>query len=527
MPTSINVIDLFAGPGGLGEGFSAFATKGHHPFQIKLSVEYEASAHKTLTLRSFLRKFRGKKIPQAYYDYLQDPQGNIGILREQYPDEWAEATYEAMFGPKELGSNDDKEIFARLVELKKSKPSEHFVVIGGPPCQAYSVMGRIKNRSLASYKAEEDHRHFLYKEYLKVLDVIKPEVFVMENVRGILTAEVNDQKIFPMILNDLACPAKALGRARGERYVVYSLSSDPDDFASGFIPRYDSIQKYVIKSEEFGIPQTRHRVILLGIREDLAIEKRPKILKPSSTITTDQMLEGLPRLRSAISRKSDDKDLWFASLTEQGRSLIKVLNAGRNFELAYRVERIIENLTAPKKQVGNKRFIEMTGSAFRDLPFGSNLRKFMEDPRLNGCLNHFARSHMASDLQRYLFCSAYAEQNYKSKNPSPTQKDFPIELAPNHKSWETGKFADRFRVQYKGAPSSTITSHISKDGHFFIHYDPSQCRSLSVREAARLQTFPDNYFFEGNYTQQYVQVGNAVPPFLAYQLAEIVSKLII
>ena len=170
MPKTINVIDLFAGPGGLGEGFSAFATKGHHPFQIKLSVEYEASAHKTLTLRSFVRKFRGRKIPQAYYDYLQDPEGNINLLKEQFPDEWAEAAYEVMFGPKELGSDDDEEIFGRLRTLRRSS-NDPFVVIGGPPCQAYSVMGRIKNRSIHGYKAENDHRHFLYKEYLKVLDV--------------------------------------------------------------------------------------------------------------------------------------------------------------------------------------------------------------------------------------------------------------------------------------------------------------------------------------------------------------------
>jgi DNA (cytosine-5)-methyltransferase 1 len=525
MTTTINVIDLFAGPGGLCEGFSAFHSEGFYPFQVKLSVEYEASAHKTLTLRSFVRKFRGQQIPQAYYDYLKDPEGNINSLKEQFPDEWAEAAYETMFGPKELGSKDDEEIFARLRSLKKNC-NDPFVVIGGPPCQAYSVMGRIKNRSIDGYKAEKDHRHFLYKEYLKVLDVIKPEVFVMENVRGILTAQVNEQKIFPMILEDLACPAKALGKSRGDRYIVYSLSSEPDDLTKGYIPHYNSAQQFVIKSENYGIPQTRHRVILLGVREDLALEKTPGILNPTPTVTTDQVLEGLPRLRSAISRKPDDKDLWFSSVTEQGKNLVKILKMQGNNELAHRIDKIIANFSIPKKQVGNKRFLAISGSAFKELPHDSDLRKFIEDTRLNGCLNHFARSHMPSDLQRYLFCSAYAEMNNKLKVPSPTQKDFPVDLAPNHKSWETGKFADRFRVQFKGRASSTITSHINRDGHFFIHYDPSQCRSLSVREAARLQTFPDNYFFEGNYTQQYVQVGNAVPPYLAYLISKIVYRSI-
>jgi DNA (cytosine-5)-methyltransferase 1 len=134
---------------------------------------------------------------------------------------------------------------------------------------------------------------------------------------------------------------------------------------------------------------------------------------------------------------------------------------------------------------------------------------------------------MDSDLARYLYCSVYAQAySQKDVRSSPKLYDFPHVLLPAHKNVNSGKFVDRFKVQEKHLPASTITSHLSKDGHYFIHYDPTQCRSLTVREAARLQTFPDNYFFEGTRSQQYVQVGNAVPPLLARQIAGIIYKLL-
>ena len=148
------------------------------------------------------------------------------------------------------------------------------------------------------------------------------------------------------------------------------------------------------------------------------------------------------------------------------------------------------------------------------------------DRRVEGLCHHATRAHIAGDLHRYLYASCFA----KAYGRSPSLRDFPAELLPNHENardaLDGGLFADRFRVQLRDRPASTITSHIGKDGHYYIHYDPTQCRSLTVREAARIQTFPDNYFFCGPRTEQYVQVGNAVPPLLAVQIADVVKRLV-
>jgi DNA (cytosine-5)-methyltransferase 1 len=148
------------------------------------------------------------------------------------------------------------------------------------------------------------------------------------------------------------------------------------------------------------------------------------------------------------------------------------------------------------------------------------------DAKIGGVCNHSSRAHMQSDLLRYLYAACYG----RLLHASPKLCDFPAALLPDHKNVQVdGKedyFDDRFRVQLADRPATTITSHIAKDGHYYIHFDPTQCRSLTVREAARLQTFPDNYFFCGPQTHQYKQVGNAVPPILAREIAAIVSRIL-
>lgn len=152
------------------------------------------------------------------------------------------------------------------------------------------------------------------------------------------------------------------------------------------------------------------------------------------------------------------------------------------------------------------------------------LRLWLHDPKLGGVLQHESRSHMPSDLHRYVFAACYAHLH----DISPDLTLFPPRLLPNHANVDAANipFSDRFRVQRAKLPSTTVVAHIAKDGHYYIHPDASQARSLTVREAARLQTFPDNYFFEGNRTEQYTQVGNAVPPWLAKQIAEVVLSFL-
>ena len=276
---------------------------------------------------------------------------------------------------------------------------------------------------------------------------------------------------------------------------------------------------FIIRSEDYGLPQARHRVILLGVRSDLALKATVgKLHKAQQTHVVDDVLNGLPSLRSKLSRETDTPEGWAQTVIAHLKSLAKDAAQKGQLDLC---NALLDSGMGIRHDLptGGVRY---RGGVDRDLP--SDLRKWYLDPNLNVWLNHESRSHMSSDLRRYAYAATFA--NLYGHSPKGHEQ-FELEgLRPNHENWESGKFSDRFRVQRYGSHSNTVTSHIAKDGHYFIHPDPTQCRSLTVREAARLQTFPDNYFFMGNRTQQFHQVGNAVPPLLASQIAEIVKKII-
>ena len=375
-----------------------------------------------------------------------------------------------------------------------------------------------------------DHRHSLYREYLRIVAAHEPAVFVMENVKGILSSKLRDKEgklsglVFEQIrrgapsdpktaLADDVSSTEAMERSSGHKYRLYSLV-----IGGGRSDGELRHREFIIRAEDYGVPQKRHRVILLGVRDD--IQAKPRALRPSERASVRDAVGDLPSLRSKVSKNHTDDPAWRATIRAEG--------AGMWTALPPAIRHVIERSTSSEGAALDSGANFVVGQ--RSAP-NSDLGRWYHDARLGGVTQHEARSHMRSDLARYLFVAASAEVN----GSSPKLQDWPSELLPDHrnvaydpetKSVVASGFSDRFKVQVWPQPSSTITSHISKDGHYFIHPDPRQCRSLTVREAARLQTFPDNYFFCGNRTQQYHQVGNAVPPFLASQIAGVVAELL-
>jgi DNA (cytosine-5)-methyltransferase 1 len=506
--TDIPVIDLFAGPGGLGEGFSSFQRGQRRPFKVAVSVEKDADAHATLTLRKFFHSFDTDNVPGDYYSHLR---GEISRdeLFLRYPRQASDAREQARLW--ELGTVRDADVDEALRVALDGH--EEWVLIGGPPCQAYSLVGRSRMKGSDPGKFEKDPRHFLYREYLRILARHRPPVFVMENVKGLLSATHNGANMFGRIVADLREPGRAVKvpSAKGLKYRLHALTASPQtSFTSGCHAPED----FVIRAEHYGIPQARHRVIIVGIREDVRGQ-------PSSLVQLNKMVSladaigDLPRIRSRLSNGADSPEAWRDALDDCMSLLSSAVPTLRQ---------VLTELAAESK-------IDLTTGAeyVRCAPTPAFRRDWYVDRRLRGVCNHSSRSHIREDIQRYFFAAAFAA-SMNGNGRSPQLAEFPECLLPKHRNVQQAiegrMFGDRFRVQVKDRPATTVTSHISKDGHYYIHPDPRQARSLTVREAARLQSFPDNYFFCGPRTSQYHQVGNAVPPLLALQIAQVVHELL-
>ena len=466
-PLPIPVVDLFAGPGGLGEGFSRVEDgKGRKVFKTVISIEKDPHARQTLRLRAFYRYHRDSR--------TRLPDSSLRILRAKTAKEKSLAleqlAQDAMWkrvcveipewvreGRKscELGP-DNIEIHAAIKD--RLKGGRNWILIGGPPCQAYSLVGRSRMRNHEGLI--QDSRHFLYREYLAVIRKFRPTIFVMENVKGLNTAKVNGMPILPMIMRDLESAGYALKSI--------TESESPSDF--------------MVKSERFGVPQTRHRMIIVGVRlSEVGLAERLCPIEQNQLVeTVHNAIFGLPKLAAL------DSSTPRAQVKEslKGKPCLDC-----ECECNFESRKLVKFITS-------------------------------KSPQLTGLiLNHEARSHMPEDLKRYQW---WVDNATETTSPRLNGK-IPKSHLPKHRNSSASgatAFSDRFKVQVKDRPCGTITSHISKDGHYYIHYDRTQARSFSVREAARIQTFPDDYFFMGNRTQQYHQVGNAVPPYLAYQIGQ-------
>jgi len=437
---SYYTIDLFAGCGGLSEGFKQAG------FEIAAQIEMDKWACESLKTRHLYQQLKERNKVYFYQKYLRNEITRKDILN-RFPEIKKAISYcviQATFGNDAI-----ENILERIEQSRKYLDFPKFhVLLGGPPCQPYSVVGRSRD----SHRMRYDDRHYLYEYYLRILEFLKADFFVFENVPGLITANAKGEEIFSRMLKDFR-----------EINPPYEIAPSFDEYSRN--PR-----KYLVDSSNYGIPQKRKRVIFIGYRKSL--------------LSKNKEIKNI--FRKILWAKSPR---WGGNAVEDAISDLPTLRPGEGADGYY----------------GN--YMEKETTSYQN-----SLRRVSP-----GILNHRARTHMESDLERYKFFIDHHINGKQNANLIDLMRERP-DLTPAHNHLD--KFFDRFRVQWWTLPSSTITAHISKDGHYYIHPDKKQCRSFTVREAARCQSFQDNFKFEGPRTQQFRQVGNAVPPMLAWIIAK-------
>lgn len=394
MKKEYNFIDLFAGCGGLSEGFYK------QGFKALTHVEIDHFACQTLKNR------------MEYYGY-KDAENSVLEL--------------------DITS---KDVISRISEVVGRKNVD--LIIGGPPCQSFSTLGRAKDGD----GMVNDPRNYLFESYIKVLDKFKPKIFVFENVTGLLSARIQGDLIVTKIL-------KELGRN-------YKIVSNPSSM--------------VLNSADYGVPQIRKRVIIIGVRKDLNTSPE-EIYKGIKKTHCDSSEDSASGLKSYVTVKDAIGELPKLKPGEGEKSILFSPQIDNEF---------LRNIRPSKKY---------------------------------HLADHISRTHNELDIQRYVAMS---------KN----KWDF-SELLKNSPELGHPKarvFNNSYVVQHWDMPSKTIIAHLYKDGNQFIHPDYKQGRTITPREAARLQSFPDNFVFEGSKTQQFKQIGNAVPPLFAEAIAKSIKQ---
>ena len=415
----LRFIDVFAGAGGMSEGF---INAGFKPIA---HVEIDRAACNTLKTRASYHYLKSKKNEEIYYSYLR---GEISRskLYESVPDRLLNTVINE--GISELNN---PSIFEKIDRLNKDQEVD--LIIGGPPCQAYSLVGRARDAN----NMKNDPRNYLYVQYAEYLNKYKPKMFVFENVIGLKSAK--DGKY----LKDMEALYKKYG---------YTMTLN------------------TVSAKQFGVLQNRRRVIIIGWKENLNI--------------TPPNLELVDNER---------KDTYVKSIFEDLPKLQAGEGIGKYFEYATKTNRYLEF---------------------------SNIRNGVDF-----VTQHIARPHCERDKQIYQL----AVEKWNDKGVRLKYPDVPNELKTHS---NTSSFIDRFKVVADNLKySQTVVAHISKDGHYYIHPDKDQQRSITVREAARLQSFPDNFYFEGVKegmirTAAFKQIGNAVPPLMAKTIGKEIHKIL-
>lgn len=399
----MNFIDLFSGAGGLSEGFikAGFTPIAH--------VEIDSNACKTLETRLIYHKLKSENKLDFYYDYLLE-----NTSREDFISKYGDKELSSSVINNSIGGLNNKSIFEKINTLSKNQEID--LIVGGPPCQAYSLIGR----SVDKNGMKDDSRNYLYKEYAKFLKEYRPKVFVFENVLGLITA--NDGKFF----KNMKAYFKRIG---------YNLDHSTEI------------------SSDYGVLQKRKRIILIGWRKDIDFEF-PKFETIENNWVVNDLLSDLKKLKPGEQN----------NVTKYATNTTEYL---AEFELRNGVDFVTQ---------------------------------------------HIARPHNKRDLEIYKMAIKKFDKGERLKYP-----DLPERLK-THKNQKS--FIDRFKVVNGNGHSHTMLAHISKDGHYYIYPDKKQIRSLSVREASRIQSFPDDFFFEGGRTSAFKQIGNAVPPLMAYEIAK-------
>lgn len=411
MNLSIKYIDLFAGAGGLSEGFI------REGFHALAHVEMDKNACDTLKTRLAYHYLSQNNNLSIYNAYLKK-EVTREVLWENIPQHILESVINEEITEKTISGifkNIDKQTNCHQVDL----------IIGGPPCQAYSLVGRSRDPN----RMNGDKRNFLFRYYAEFLIKYKPRYFVFENVLGLLTA---GNKRY---LNEMIQLFESIG--------------------------YSVAEPTVLNGEDYGVLQKRKRVIIMGQRGNNKFN--------------------FPVLQKVENKWQVKKDLFYD---------LPYLNPGDEFNIVKYTQPINEYLRT------------------------TNIRNGIDI-----ATQHITRNHNKRDLEIY----SIAIDKWINEKTRLKYSDLPARLQTHN---NTQAFLDRFKVVDPVGHSHTIVAHISKDGHYYIYPDIKQVRSLSVREAARIQSFPDNYFFEGGRTSAFKQIGNAVPPLMAKSIAKTIKNLL-